>query len=184
MKQVETEINNLEKEFQLLLNTEELVTTGDTLSVPVFTTSTDNSLNIWLNQSKQNIAIEQAKVDVLKADLKPSFSIGYAAQKYFEGGWLSGVQGGVSIPLFNGQTKKRITAQRIEIEIANYQYEGKALAIDQQLLKAQNAILLYYEGVSFYKDQLQTINPEIVRITQLNYKAGEISYLELLNTLS
>ncbi|MEZ5007384.1 MAG: CusA/CzcA family heavy metal efflux RND transporter [Chitinophagales bacterium] len=183
MKQVETEINNLEKEFQLLLNTEELVTTGDTLSVPVFTTSTDNSLNIWLNQSKQNIAIEQAKVDVLKADLKPSFSIGYAAQKYFEGGWLSGVQGGVSIPLFNGQTKKRITAQRIEIEIANYQYEGKALAIDQQLLKAQNAILLYYEGVSFYKDQLQTINPEIVRITQLNYKAGEISYLELLNTL-
>ena len=43
--------------------------------------------------------------------------------------------------------------------------------------------MLYNEGVQFYKEQLQTINPEIVRIAQLNYQAGELSYLELLNTL-
>ena len=120
---------------------------------------------------------------MLKSDLKPSFNIGYAAQNFYEGGWLNAVQAGVSIPLFNGQTKKRVEAQKIQIDIANYQYQSKVLAINQELSEAESTILLYNEGVQFYKEQLQTINPEIVRIAQLNYQAGELSYLELLNTL-
>ncbi|MEZ4977961.1 MAG: hypothetical protein R2772_01565 [Chitinophagales bacterium] len=42
---------------------------------------------------------------------------------------------------------------------------------------------MYEVGVVFYKDQIESINPEIERISQLNYQAGEISYLELLSTL-
>jgi len=31
---------------------------------------------------------------------------------------------------------------------------------------------------------LDFINPEMERVSQLNYQAGEVSYLELLNTLN
>ena len=119
----------------------------------------------------------------MKSKKKPGFNIGYAAQRFYEGGWLNAVQAGISIPLFNGQTKKRIEAQRIQIDIGNYLYQSKVLALKQEQLKAENTLNLYQEGIDFYKDQLKTINPEIIRISQLNYQAGEISYLELLNAL-
>lgn len=134
-------------------------------------------------QSQQTIAIEQAKVDAMKAELKPNFNIGYAAQRFYEGGWLHAAQAGVSIPLFNGQAKKRIEAQKMQIDIGNYQYQSRLLAYEQEQLEIQNTLNLYEAGVQFYKNQIETTNPEIIRISQLNYQAGEISYLELLNTL-
>ncbi|WP_338794304.1 CusA/CzcA family heavy metal efflux RND transporter [Bernardetia sp. MNP-M8] len=183
LRQLKIQLDNLNTKFQLTLNSKEPVTTKEPLAVLNYGNSLDTNSSIFLQQSKQNIAIESAKVQVLKSDLKPSFNIGYAAQNFYEGGWLNAVQAGVSIPLFNGQTKKRVEAQKIQIDIANYQYQSKVLAINQELSEAESTILLYNEGVQFYKEQLQTINPEIVRVAQLNYQAGELSYLELLNTL-
>jgi cobalt-zinc-cadmium resistance protein CzcA len=119
----------------------------------------------------------------MKAELKPSFNVGYAAQNFNQGGWLNAAQAGVAIPLFNGQTKKRIAAQEKQIEIGNYQYQSTLLSFKQDQLEIQNTLNLYQAGVDFYKNQIETINPEIIRISELNYQAGEISYLELLNTL-
>ena len=177
------EIANLNKRFQLLLNTKELITTTDNLSVANHSTQIDSTANPLLLKSQQEIAIENAKVDAMKAELKPSFNVGYAAQYFNEGGWLSSPQVGVSIPLFNGQAKKRIEAQRMQIDIGNYQYHSQLLQFKQDQLEIQNTLNLYQAGVDFYKNQIETINPEIVRISELNYQAGEISYLELLNTL-
>ena len=42
---------------------------------------------------------------------------------------------------------------------------------------------LYQAGIDFYNDQMRSVNPEILRISNLNYQAGQLSYLELLNTL-
>ena len=39
-------------------------------------------------------------------------------------------------------------------------------------------------GAAHYRNQLENINPEIRRISELNYQAGEITYLELLNTIN
>jgi cobalt-zinc-cadmium resistance protein CzcA len=79
--------------------------------------------------------------------------------------------------------KKRIEAQKMQVEIGNFQYQSKVIDTKQEQLKIQNTLSLYQEGIQFYKDQLETINPEVLRIGQLNYHSGEISYLELLNSL-
>ncbi len=183
LNQVRIEIANLNKRFQLLLNTKEPITTTDSLSVANYSNQIDTTTNPLLLKSQQEIAIENAKVDAMKAELKPSFNVGYAAQYFNEGGWLSSPQVGVSIPLFNGQAKKRIEAQRMQIDIGNYQYQSQLLQFKQDQLEIQNTLNLYQAGVDFYKNQIETINPEIIRISELNYQAGEISYLELLNTL-
>jgi len=183
LNQVKIEITNLNKRFQLLLNSKELITTADSLSVAHYSTQIDTTTNPLLLQHQQEIAIENAKVNAMEADLKPSFNAGYALQKFNQGGWLSAVQLGVSLPLFNGQAKKRIEAQKMQIEIGNYKYQSTLLSFKQDQLEIQNTLNLYQAGVDFYKNQIETINPEIIRISELNYQAGEISYLELLNTL-
>jgi len=183
LNQVKIEIANLNKRFQLLLNTNEAITTSRRLSTANYSIEIDTTTNPLLLQHQQEIAIENAKVNAMEADLKPSFNAGYALQKFNQGGWLSAVQLGVALPLFNRQAKKRIEAQKMQIDIGNYQYESKLLSFKQDQLEIENTLDLYQAGVDFYKNQIETINPEIIRISELNYQAGEISYLELLNTL-
>lgn len=182
-RQMTIEISNLEERLQVLLNTNEAVTTTDGLSLnsPV---SRDTVAALQVQLAEQRIRIEQANIDILKAKMKPDFNLGYAAQNYFEGGWLSGVQVGVQIPLFNKQTKQKIEAQKIQTEVATAQYEAEQLRVNQQLLSVYNSIQLYAEGANYYREQLDNVNPEMERISELNYQAGEISYLELLNTLN
>ena len=183
LNQVEMEIINLNSQFQLLLNTDELVTPSDSLFALKYSTQVDMATNPIILRSQQDIAIETAKVDILKSELKPSFNIGYASQRFYEGGWLNAMEAGISFNLFNGQTRKRINAQKIQIDIGNYQYQSKLLRFKQDQLETLNTLAMYEVGVVFYKDQIESINPEIERISQLNYQAGEISYLELLSTL-
>lgn len=182
-RQMAIEISNLEERLQVILNTNEAVTTTDGLSLnsPV---SRDTVAALQVQLAKQHIRIEQANIDILKTKMKPDFNLGYAAQNYFEGGWLSGVQVGVQIPLFNKQTKQKIEAQKIQTEVAMAQYEVEQLRVNQQLLSVYNSIQLYAEGANYYREQLDSVNPEMERISELNYQAGEISYLELLNTLN
>ncbi len=182
-QQVNLEIIALEQQFQLLLNTEDNITSLGELEVLSFV-SLDASNNLWVQEAKQNIQIEKAKIDLLKTEMKPSFNVGASLQYYVEGGLLSGLQAGIGIPIFNGHTKKKIAAQKIQVLVANAQVETKELLASQRLLSAQNAIEIYAEGIKFYREQLDVINPEIKRISELNYQAGEISYLELLNALN
>lgn len=182
-RQISIEITSLEKRLQGILYTTEAITTTDSLVLNTFiTTDSINALQVQLAQ--QNILIEQALISVINANKKPDFNVGYAAQNYFEGGWLNGLQVGVQIPLFNNQTKKKVEAQIVQVEVAKANYEAERLNSNQQLLSIYNSIQLYAEGAEYYQEQLEVVNPEVERISKLNYQAGEISYLELLNTLN
>lgn len=182
-RQTAIEIGNLEERLQNLLRTPEAVTSTDSLILTRFVATT-NMAALQVQLAEQHIRIEQAGIDVLKAKMKPDFNIGYAAQNYFDGGWLSGIQAGVQIPLFKKQTKQKIAAQQIQREVAQVKYETEQLNNQQQLLAVYSAVQLYLEGANYYRQQLDSVNPEIERISELNYQAGEISYLELVNTLN
>lgn len=183
LRQNKIELSLLYKEFQFLLNTNTLVTNVDSIYKESYVTSLPIDSNIYLKINEQNSAIETAKINMLKATVKPDLNIGYAAQNYYSGGWLSGVQAGVSFNLFRGQIRQKIAAQKIQIKVMNELNESKELELKQRIAKAEASIHLYEEGVKIYKKQIEDINPKMIQIAQLNYEAGEISYLELLNTL-
>ena len=182
-RQVTIELDNLNSQFQLLLNTKDEVTPTTDLSKFNYSPSSNIQNNLHLLNTQQSINVEAAKIETMESELKPNFIVGYAAQRFYEGGWLSAAELGVSLPLFNGQAKKRIEAQRVQLDIGNYQYESKVIALNQKKLQIESTINMYDRGIEFYDEQIKTINPEILRISQLNYQAGQLSYLELLNTL-
>lgn len=183
-KQGKMEVANLEKQFQLLLNTHQEITPVDTVKViPFLVSALDSLSNPYLLQTKQNIAVEGAKIAVMESELKPSFSLGYAVQRLNQAGWFNAVQAGISLPLFNSQAKKRIEAQKMQLDVEEFKYKSKALSLKQEQVKNEYAINLYQEGINFYEDQLDAIYNEILRISDLNYQAGEISYLEVLNAI-
>lgn len=182
-KQTNLEIITLESALQKLLNTEVRYTAVEEFLPMVFQTKNTENSNI-LNAAKQDIALETAKVKLLKSEFAPSFKLGYAAQNYFEGGWMHGLEFGVDFNFFNTEKRKKVVAQKVAIEIANLSYEAEQNAFNQSLKDSENAIFIYQEGVNHFKSQTENINPELLRIMQLNYDAGQISYLELLNILN
>jgi len=115
--------------------------------------------------------------------LKPDFRLGYSAQQYFEGGYLSGIEAGVTIPLFNKVTKRRIETQRLGVTVAETQLEAEMRRFEREKLATRAEITRNAAAADYYKQQLAVVNPEIIRISRLNYRAGEISYLELLTAL-
>jgi len=183
LRQVEIEVVGLENELQVLLHSNEKLTSSDELKLQG--TPTENtSQNTILQIAEQNISIEKANVHLLEALRKPDFKLGYSAQNYFEDGWLNGLQAGMKVPLFNKQNKQKIEAQQLKVEFATAQYSVKKSNLQQRKLDLKNKIDLYQEGANYYQKQLNTLNPELERLAELNYQAGEISYLELLNILS
>ena len=183
LSQIDLEIANLEKQLAGLLMTNEPITSTDSLVVIPFVFN-DSIRSLRVQFANQHIQLEQANVDVLKAGMKPDFNVGYALQNYFEGGWLHGLQAGVQIPLFNKQAKQKVAAQQLQVEVAQANLESERFQTKQELLSVENTIQLYAAGVKYYQEQLDSINPELERISKLNYQAGEISYLELLNTIN
>lgn len=182
-RQAALEINNLEQRLQLLLNAPEAVTSQDSLVLTSFSPEAPSaSLEIALAQ--QHFLMEEANVGVLEAAMKPDFTLGYAAQNYFEGGWLSGLQAGVQLPLFRRQYQQKVAAQKLQTQVAQTQVTAKEQQLKQQQLEALIAIQLHAEAAGNYRTQLSTIQPEMDRIAALNYQAGELSYLELVNTLN
>lgn len=182
-RQIKLEITNLEQRFQVLLNTDTLLTITDSLVLSQ-DLQTDQTHPIVVQLAQQNIQMEQTNIGLLKAKMKPDFKIAYSAQNYFEGGWLAGLEAGIQIPLFNKSAKQKIVAQQLQVAVATAQAEAQQVETNQRLLSVSNSIQLYEEGAKYYQQQLETIQPEIIRISELNYQAGEISYLELTNTLN
>jgi len=62
-------------------------------------------------------------------------------------GWLHGLQAGVELPLFNKQSKQKIEAQKLQIEVGKAVVEAEKLQFQQELLSIDNALKLYEAGV-------------------------------------
>jgi len=182
IEQVTAEDKNVRDQLQLLLNTEEKITTVP-IDDQVESIDADIASNLWTEKAKLESEIQLAEIDILKAELKPNFNLGYAAQNYTDGGWLHGLKAGVSLSLFNGNTKKRIQAQKIQVAEYRLMEQTKNLKFRSQILNTVTTVERYTKGAKFYKTQIDEITPEVERITKLNYKAGTLSYLELLNML-
>lgn len=177
-------VASLRQRLGVLIGADGDVTARDTLSQIALPFSIDTSINTLAVQlAEQDIAFTRANIGRTRAELKPGFRLGYSAQQYFEGGYLSGIEAGITLPLFNKSTKRRIEAQQLGVAVAESQLEATRLHRRSEQLEASNQLREIEASLTFYREQLAVVNPEIVRISRLNFRAGEITYLELLSAL-
>ncbi|OAV45274.1 CusA/CzcA family heavy metal efflux RND transporter [Lewinella sp. 4G2] len=178
------EVAALQRQLGGLLATDRPVTAADTLSlVPNLPIADTMLTGLSVALAETEVATARAEISGLEARLKPGFRLGYAAQQYFEGGYLHGLEAGVTLPLFNQTTKRRIEAQRLGVTIAETQLSAERLRFENEVLATRAEVTQTSATAEYYAEQLAAVNPEIIRISRLNYQAGEITYLELLSAL-
>jgi len=174
---------SLERQLQLTLNSSDELTTSEDLDRKQSTLG-DGADDLFTKRAKVEVELEKTIIGVLESGTKPSFHLGYGLQYYYDGGLLSGLQMGMTIPLFKNNTKQKIAGQNIQIQASEARAKKVSLEVESKKMELLNAMEVSTKGMEYYSEQLERINPELSRITELNYKAGELSFLELVNVLS
>lgn len=173
---------SLRERFALLIGAEGPVTATDSLGeiplegVPELRTPA-------LDLARQNISREEATLAALRSARQPEFQVGYAAQRYYHSGWLSGIGAGIRFSLFPGPAKTRIQAQGLQLESARAVADAEALRLESELLEYLGQVRQFETGARKHRELVETVNPELERLANLRYRAGEIGYVELLSTL-
>ncbi len=157
---------------------------SDTLRLVAYPPPSDTAGgNLSVRLSAQEVAINRADIATVQALTAPSFRLGYSAQQYYEGGYLSGLEAGVILHPFTGPARRRVEAQRLGVVVAEDRLAAQELTYRQQFRSTASELEQATANATFYADLLTDLNAEIVRVSRLNYRAGELSYLELLSAL-
>ena len=178
-----------QRALQLLLNTNQPVAVDTTLplrrDLPATLFSADTGLIntpvLALLQQERVVSRQQTLLEQQR--LKPDVILGYQNQSILREAGLSIVQAGVGIPLFSKGVRARITAARINEQVAenNLTYTQTQLtgqlAILQQNAETARQSLAYFEGSAL-------VQARLIQSTALkSYRAGEIDYVEFFTNI-
>jgi cobalt-zinc-cadmium resistance protein CzcA len=200
IKQAKIDAKTNELALQQLLNTKETLEPADSALVKVspdfsFDTSLSNHPQTAFYEQQINVA--NAEVQLEKSKKLPDFSVGYYQQflikgfnpakinrNYTANTRVGGFQVGAALPLFFGAQRARVNAAKINITLAQAQAQAAKAELQTKYLTQYNEYLKQKEGLDYYEQiGLRQAN-EIIRISQLSYKLGEIGYVEYIQNLT
>jgi cobalt-zinc-cadmium resistance protein CzcA len=159
--------------------------TLDTLRLlpPPPTLDTDSGGGLLLERARAEVSRREAEVEVTRTGTAPAYQLGYGAQYFTEGGYASGLVAGVSLPLFNGVNRRRVEDRRLGVEVARREVAAAGVVFDNELLTAGGELERAAAAATAYAERLRELHPEIIRLNRLNYGAGEVGYLQVLDAL-
>lgn len=200
-QQNEIYIQNAYKNLKTLLQIKEDFNIQKETFSPMFLSSVINS-DAVANHPKINALLQQAKIaeqskKVEKAQALPDISLGYnnvsligmhtknnIDSYYGRSQRFSFFDVGITIPITFGATKSRIRSLEAQKQAAELSAEMQ----QQQLITDfENSMQQYEQNVrqyNYYYKQALPNSEEMITISQLGYKTGEISYVEYLYALN
>lgn len=183
----------MQAEMAVLLDSSVAVQVTDVLNdASILFDSSTLSKHPFLNYYEQQQKIATAQTQFEKAKLQPEWLIGYSNQSiigyqmskemtetYYDGGKrFSTVQLGLGIPIFNKAQKARIKAAEQKEKIANASTEFAMQQLNLNLQQQWNEYIKYQNVVQYYKSSALQQSDVIIKTANLNYKNGEINYIE------
>ncbi|MET0466375.1 MAG: CusA/CzcA family heavy metal efflux RND transporter [Chitinophagaceae bacterium] len=187
LQQIATDMEVQQQSLMQLLNTDtSFLTPGsplEKLTAPVYTTDSAHPLMIL---QKQDLAIANAGIAVVKNENRPEFSGRFFSQRlYGLSDPFSGFSVSVAVPLFGaGANRSRVNAAQAEARIQQKQYEYGLQVFKTDLIQAEKEVKKNNTMLSFYETTGLRQAEAIIKASSLAYRAGEISFAELAQFLS
>jgi len=200
IKQTKIDLNSSELILQRLLNTSESLQPADTFLTKVsLTVVFDTVLNSHPQTAfyQQQINVANAELKLEKSKLLPDFTAGYYHQflvkgfnpakmtrDYTPNTRIGGFELGVAVPIFFGAQSARIKAARINTQLLQVQAQLSKTNLQTKFLTQYNEYLKQREGLDYYENIGINQSDEIIRISQISYRLGEIGYVEYIQNLT
>ena len=200
IKQAKIDIKSNELILQRLLNTSETLQPVDTaLAKVLLDVVFDTTLNTHPQTAfyQQQLSVANAELQLEKSKRLPDFNVGYyhqflikgfnpakIARNYTPYTRIGGFQIGATVPLFFGAQRAKINAAKINTTLVQAQALSARANLQTQYLTQYNEYLKQKEGLDYYETIGLKQADEIIRISQISYKLGEIGYVEYIQNLT
>jgi cobalt-zinc-cadmium resistance protein CzcA len=183
-----------------LINSKTVVETAENdLRKEPLTLSTDSASlekNPQLAYLKQQIEISNKQKQLETAKVLPDFSIGYfnqtligpqtinGADRYFSPSYrFTGIQLGVSIPIWFVPQTAKVKAASINQQVIKSNYEQNQLTVQSQYNQSIQDYLKNKNTLEYYEKNALPNAELIIKQSDKAYKNGEIGYMEYLLSL-
>lgn len=200
LKIIASDIAIQEKQLRILLNdTSEIHFNTDTITKRIITIFQDASQlgsNPLLAYTRQQIDIANAEKAVQSANLLPNLSVGYFNQSLIgsetnakgeiarSSDRFSGVQAGISIPLFYGSFKAKTKSAQLKEQLAKTNANYYSTLLQGQYEQQLQEILKYQSSLSYYVDKAVPHANLIIGNAQKSFENGAIDYVEYFQNLN
>lgn len=196
--QNQTEINKLHTQLKMLLNTADSLAVQGDFSPKAFNIATNGisnnpALQWW--QQQQAIAGKQKQVEV--AQTLPDITLGYFSQTligtqdvsgnpvyYGSDKRFTGLQLGLSVPLWYKPNNARIKAAQAQQNIAQTQYQHAEAELQNQFAQALQQWQQAQNTLQYYNQEALPNAQLILAQAQTAWQSGEIEYIEYLQNLT
>lgn len=182
LKQLQTEIEIVRLEFQLLLNSEEAFLPEEAVLKAVLEENKieeNPQLKLFEHQKK----IFSAETSALKSKLLPEIIMGYNNNS-FKGIGLDdakrfhSLQVGLGIPLFGGSQKAKINASKLAEKLAESNYQTQVLNLKNEYNKLMVQHKANLEIVNYFETLNNKNSKTITDVANKQFINGEINYLD------
>jgi len=201
LQQVSSDLSIYNQKLQVLLNINTAVMPADTVLQRLYFVASADSLMISENPSlaymQQQVAISHFEKKVERSQIMPDLSIGYFSQTmqgtqevnglprtFNSGDRFTGIQAGISLPLWFMPYSSRSKAAKIKERVAqtNAEYYAKTISGNYQTLLGEYS--KYYSSLEYYEKQALPEADLIIDQVTRSYKAGALDYTDYILSLS
>ncbi len=200
IKQARIDLRTNELTLQRLLNTNESLQPVDTTLAKirldvVFDTTLNNHPQTAFYQQQLNVANAELRLE--RSRRLPDFIGGYYHQflvkgfnpakidrQYTPNTRIGGFEIGVSVPIFYDAQSAKIKAAKINTTLVQAQAQVAKANLQTQYLTQYNEYLKQKEALDYYETIGLKQADDIIRISQVSYRLGEIGYVEYIQNLT
>ena len=135
-----------------------------------------SDLQIMKLQREQQYAL----LGLEKNKLLPDISLGYyrGSNKYAKAQTYQGFQIGLAVPLFFGEQKARIKANKIALDINQNMRSNFLINREAKQEELRIELMKFEESIQNYEDSGRKLSEEIIRIAQKSYQMGELDFFQ------
>ena len=182
LKQLQSEIEMVKLEFQLVLNSEEMYLPSalNLKAIFVDTAIEESSKLKLLEQQKKIFSAETA---FQKSKLLPEISIGYNNNSFIGIGLddakrFHSAQIGLGIMLFGGSQKAKINASKIAESVVESEYQSQVLNLKNERNKLFSQYNSNLEIVNYFETNSNKNSKIITDVANKQFINGDINYLD------
>ena len=182
LKQLQSEIEMIKLEFQLVLNaTETYLPNASNLKAKIEANKLEE--NPILKLFEQQKKIVSAETAILKSKLLPEINFGYNNNS-FRGIGLDDAQRfhsaqiGIGIPLFGGSQKAKINASKVAENIAESEYQTQILNLKSEYNKLLTQYKSNLEIINYFETNSNNNSKIITDVANKQFINGDINYLD------
>lgn len=150
----------------------------------LFKTDANTSQNSNLLFAKQEIVINEKRLQLERQKLLPGFNIGFINAGEKGTPFSNQLFAGLKIPLWFWQFKGNINAAKSALEVSKFNSENEILKTTTEFQSAQSKNVAYKKALDFYRSDASKLATSLIDASNRFYKSGNYSVTEYLRNLN